>query len=138
MDSTFTVLVFAVVLVLLILIFMQSAKVGYYRENLSDFKTRLCRTMAGRLPRGQANQGLLDCLASESFKSEKPEKSKIDKLREKGKQRVDKIKSCRGSVQELKGLEKAKTFVSCISKESLCDPTLGGADCLLLSAAGLQ
>lgn len=80
-NQKLPIFIFAVILVLLILIFMQLTKSGYYRgseqfEDIASYKVNLCRNIAAHAPKVKSNEVLVKCLTSEHF-AEQAEKNKI-------------------------------------------------------------
>lgn len=186
-------LTFGFILVLLIIIFMQVAKVGYYREKMTvdEAKATLVSAQAkydaalkvytdlqaklaeSELKRAEADASadvirVNDELRSQTGAAQSDlstsraefEKAKrdLDKLvyddmpkwRQRRHDRTQLIKACRQSVpRETKGLarlgalrkcyktEKSK-LVTAAPVERMCDPTLGPAECSLLSQSGFN
>lgn len=152
-SKTLMIFVYATIVFLLILIFMQVSKVGYYREDMSDYKVNLCRNIAAHAPAVKANEVLVKCLAGDDS-ANLPEHFASE--------RKGKIAKCREQTRDLKGWNKAKSFVSCLhspekfaltaklsqlkkhsnvshfSTEKLCDPSLNVNDCNLLKASGIS
>src|SRR5690349_14304253 len=106
-NQKLPVFIFAVILVLLILIFMQLTKSGYYRgqeqfEDISGYKVDLCRNIAAHAPKVKSNEILVKCLTSEHF-AEQAEKNKI-------------AADCQAKFAGLRGPGKSRQYIGAVGQ----------------------
>jgi len=138
-NQKLPVFIFSVILVLLILIFMQLTKSGYYRgqeqfESVSDYKTNLCRNIAAHAPKAKSNEILVKCLVSEQLENKSADcASKLAGVRdlvrpceyvtmlracEQGQEQMqDKIAAdCQTKFAALRGPGKSRQYIGAVGK----------------------